>query len=451
MVIEKKIYTESLWLKFLPNYFKKKIANRPNLQKIVSNINWLFFDQVLRMGVGLFVGVWVARYLGPSDYGLLNFAMAFTALFGVFAVLGLNRIVVREIVKHPKLTNELLGSSFGLKSIGGAIAFILSVFAIVLLRPNEPLTIALVALIAGGFIFQSITVIGLYFQSQVQSKYTVYATTSSFIIISIIKVILILSKAPLIAFATIGLIEIILSSLFLIIVYTYNHHSIKNWVFRKNRAKELLKDSWPLLLSGMAIMIYRRIDQVMLGQMIGEYSVGIYSAAVRISEVWYFVPVIVSTSLYPRFIELYDLDKKVYLRKLIKVMSLFFWIFLIMACMVFFFSRYIVSLLYGAKYIESAAVLSIHIFSGILVSTGVILGHRYILRNQQRFLLYATMVGAIVNILSNLILIPSYGAKGAAIATLISSAISPIFVAVFLDRSVGVIYFKSVFNLRLWR
>ena len=452
-MIKEDFYKKPLWLEFLPGFLKKKIANRPNLQKIVSNINWLFFDKALRMGVGLFVGVWVARYLGPSDYGLLNFAIAFTALFGAFAVLGLDGIVIREIVKYPKLTNEILGSSFGLKLIGGVIAFIISLIAIFLLRPNEPLTIVLVALIAGGFIFQSINVIDLYFQSQVESKYTVYAQNSAFIIIAIVKIILILSKASLIVFAAVGLIEIILASLFLIIAYTYNHQSIKNWVFRKNRAKELLKDSWPLFLSGIAIIIYMRIDQVMLGQMLDEYSVGIYSAAVRISTVWYFVPMLVVNSVYPLIIKLQGSNKDLYYARLQKLFTLLVWMSIAIGLTITFMAKFIIIKLYGLPYAFSADVLIIHIWAGVFVSLGVVSGKWLLLENLQRYSFYRTLAGAVSNIILNLWLIPKYGVKGAAFATLMSQFVAAYCFDAFVPimRRIFIMKTKSFFWAGLLR
>jgi O-antigen/teichoic acid export membrane protein len=439
-----------VWLELLPLFLKNRIKGRPILQKIISNINWLLFDRVLRMGVGLFVGVWVARYLGPEKFGIINYSLALVGLFGAFAGLGLDSIVVRDIVKSPTEKNSLMGTAFVLKLLASIFSFLLCAITIYFLKDDFLIRISVI-IVAGALVFQSLDIIRVWFGSQIKSKYIVIAQDSAFIIVSSIKVFFLVSKAPFIFFVGAILGEIILASVGLLLCYRLTHESVFKWKFKLNIARKLLVDSWPLMLSTFAVVIYMRIDQIMLAQMLGEHSVGIYSAAVKISEIWYFIPMIVSTSLYPRFIELYGLDKEIYTKKLVKVMSLFFWISLVVASIVFLFSTHIISILFGTEYIAAASVLSIHIFAGIIVSTSVIFGQRYILKNQQKISLYGTVVGAIMNIILNFILIPTYGVKGTAIATLISYFVPTIFVAIFFDRSVGVIFLKSFFNLRVWR
>ncbi|MCR4321033.1 MAG: oligosaccharide flippase family protein, partial [Candidatus Brocadiaceae bacterium] len=143
-----------------------------SLQNILVNTGWLFADRILRMGVGLFVGVWVARYLGPEQFGLYSYALAFVSLFGAFATLGLDGIVVRDIVRDPACKYETLGTAFVLKLIGGSLTFLLVIIAISLLRPHDRLTHWLVGITAVGMIFQAFDTIDFWFQSQVKSKYT---------------------------------------------------------------------------------------------------------------------------------------------------------------------------------------------------------------------------------------------------------------------------------------
>lgn len=173
----------------------------PKLLKVAANASWLFADRFLRMGVGLVVGVWVARYLGPEQFGLYNYAIAFVSLFSAFATLGLDNIVVRDLVRDPTCRDEILGTTFALKLIGGIFTLLLTVGIISLLRPNETLTHWLVGIIAVGMIFQAFDAIDFWFQSQTQSKFTVYARSTGFLLITIVKLILIWMQAPLIAFA----------------------------------------------------------------------------------------------------------------------------------------------------------------------------------------------------------------------------------------------------------
>ena len=439
-----------VWLKLLPLFLRTRIKGRPVLQKIISNINWLFFDKVLRMGVGLFVGIWVARYLGPEKFGIINYSLALVGLFVALAGLGLDSIVVRDIVKSPSEKKIVLGTAFILKVVSSISSFLLCVIVVYFLK-NDFLIRISVIIIAAGMVFQSLDTIRFWFESQIKSKYVVVAQNLAFLIFACIKVVFLVNKAPFIFFVWAILGEMIIASFGLLVCYQVMGGNVFSWKFKFSVARKLLVDSWPLMLTVFAGFIYMRIDQIMLAQILGEHSVGIYSAAVKLTEIWYFIPTIVATSLYPRFVELYDFDKKTYMRKLLKVMSLFFWMFLIGAIIVFFFSTKIISILYGAKYVEAVPVLSIHIFSGIMISTSIIFAHRYILRNQQKISLYGTIIGALTNISLNLMLIPCYGVKGAAIATLISCFVPTIFVAIFFDRSVGVIFFKSIFNLTLWR
>ena len=152
------------WIRFLPESVQQRMSGRHNLQAILGNSTWLFLDKIIRMGVGLIVGVWVARYLGPGQFGLLNYAMAFTALFGAVATLGLDGIVIRELVKSSERRDVILGSAFVLKLMGASIAFLSIMVAITVMRPGQTLTFWVVGLSASALIFQSLNVIDLLFQ-----------------------------------------------------------------------------------------------------------------------------------------------------------------------------------------------------------------------------------------------------------------------------------------------
>jgi len=155
--------------------------------KLFKNISWLFYDKIIRILGGLLVGIWVARYLGPGDFGVLNYALAYTALFKIFANLGLDQIIIREIVKKPKLTPYLLGTAFGVKLAGGLVAITLIAVSLFFMEMNA-LTKIVVMVIAAGFIFQSLDVIDFYYQSQVLSKYVVIARNIAFILYILLKV-----------------------------------------------------------------------------------------------------------------------------------------------------------------------------------------------------------------------------------------------------------------------
>jgi PST family polysaccharide transporter len=291
------------WIRFLPEIFRTKFEGRHVLQKTVGNTFWLLADNIIRMGVGLLVGVWIARYLGPTQFGILNYSIAFVALFSTFATLGLDSIVVRNLVRDPACKDEILASAGALKLAGGLATVLLAVGSILVLRPEDTLVHWMVGIIAAGTVFQSLDTIDFWFQSRIESQYTVYAKNSAFLIISVIKIILLLLSAPLIAFAWAGLVEIVLGSIGLLVVYRQKGYDIKAWRARAALAKSLLTDSWPLIFSGVAISIQAYIDQVMLGEMVGDAEVGQYSAALRIISVFGFIPMIIQSSVAPAITE----------------------------------------------------------------------------------------------------------------------------------------------------
>jgi PST family polysaccharide transporter len=272
----------SIWIKYLPDFMRDRVADRQNLQKLIGNTGWLFADRILRIGIGMVLGVWIARYLGPDQFGLFNFAGAFVALFSIFATLGLDGIMIRELVRNPQHKAEILGTAFTLKLIGSGVVLVSAVTAIWILRPADFLVHRLVAIIAAGTIFQSLDTIDFWFQARVESRFSVYARSSAFLLVSALKVILILQDAPLIAFAWAGTIELILASLGLAIAFRTSGQHPLQWRLKSQRVWQTLKECWPLALSGVAVMLYMKIDQVMLGEMLGNKTVGVYSAAIRI-------------------------------------------------------------------------------------------------------------------------------------------------------------------------
>ena len=432
------------WTKYLPHLFRRRLEGRHNLQKIISNTGWLLMDKVVRMGVGLIVGVWIARYLGPEQFGILNYATAFVALFATIATLGLDGIAVRDIVREPGNKNDILGTVFILRLTGGLATLFFTSVTIYALRSADALTRWLVAIIAAGTVFQAFDVIDYWFQSQVQSRYTVVAKNAAFLLTALLKVFLLFVKAPLMAFAFAGLIEIILGATGLVIAYRSRGQFLISWRWNPSWAKRLLKDSWPLILSGMVIMVYMKIDQVMLGIMIGDRAVGIYSAAVRISEVWYFIPTIVASSVYPALIKAYHLSERNFYEKLQTIMGYFFWGNLLLSLIIASLSSKLVALLYGPSFSDSTAVLEIHIYSGIIVSMSIIFSVKYIIDGTTKINFYGAFSGAITNVVLNLWLIKTLGPKGAAIATLISYAVPIVVLSVLFDKRIGIAFIEAI-------
>jgi len=259
-----------------------KLFEHKGFKKYFFNTGWLMADKVLRLFVGLFVGVYVARYLGPEKFGILNFAMSFVALFGAFAKLGLDNIVVRNAVQDPESRDDLLGTAFGLRMIGGLVLLAV-VFGAIQLTDSDPLTQLIVMVIAAGHVLQAFQVIEFYFHSQVMARLASIARISGLITSAVIRLALIWSEASLVWFAWVVVVEHGLKGLVLAGLYIRQQLPMWHWRFRFGQAKLLLRDSWPLILSGLVVMVYMRIDQVMIKMMLDNRAVGNYAAAVRLS------------------------------------------------------------------------------------------------------------------------------------------------------------------------
>ena len=392
--------------------------------KYFKNTSWLFFEKILRMFVGLFVGIWVARYLGPERFGLFSYAQSFVGLFVAIATLGLDGIVVRELVKDESRTNELIGTAFYLKLIGAILTLLVLVIA-TQFTSNDRYTNLLVFIIASTTIFQSFNVVDMYFQSKVLSKYVVFSNIISLFISSIVKITLILINAPLVAFAWAILFDSIVLALgFIYFFLKYSISEIKKIKFNKTIAISLLKDSWPLILSGVVISIYMKIDQVMIQEMLGNEAVGQYAAATRLSEIWYFIPTVVASSLFPAIVNAKRQSEELYYDRLQKLFDLVVWIAITIALPMTFLSDMIVNMLYGEQYNQVASVLMIHIWASIFVFLGVVSGNWFINENLQLLAFWRAFYGMIANIFLNLLLIKKYGIQGVAMATLISQIIA---------------------------
>lgn len=418
---------QALWLRYLPKRLRAKIEHRPNLQKIMGNTGWLFFDKILRMGMGMLVGVWVARYLGPEQFGLFNYTTAIVALFTAIATLGLNSIVVRDLVKHPEDASVTLGTAFLLQLIGGVMATVAAVITVSIMRPNDATPRIIVAIVGSVMVFKSSDVIRYWFEARVQSKYTVWVENAAFLIFAAIKVGLILATAPLLAFVWVVLAEAVLVAVLLLLIYTQQGNRLGAWRCHYARTQSLLQDSWPLILSGLAAMLYMRIDQIMLGQMLDDTAVGIYSAAVRISEVWYFIPMTIIPSIFPTIMAAKNKDSQLYYKNFKRLFDIMAILALSLAIPLSFGAEWITTLLYGPQFTESAKVLIIHIWGSLFVFSGLASSRWFIIENLQRYTLYRTLAGCATSLLLNYILIPQHGPIGAAWASVISQALASVF------------------------
>jgi O-antigen/teichoic acid export membrane protein len=392
----------------------------------------MFAEQMMRMLAGLLVGIWVARYLGPAQFGLFSYAVAFAALFSSIAKLGLDSIMVRDLVREPAQRDIYMGTAFWLK-LAGSLAM-LGVIGIALqLTTSDSTTRLYIFIIASGAIFQPFEVVDFYFQSKVLSKFVSICKLIQLTISSLIKIFLIYIDSGLFWFVIVSLIDQITLAATLYLAYRYQKIGMYFKHFNRHVAKKLLIDSWPLVLSGLAVMIYMRTDQIMIKEMLGEKEVCLYSAATRISEIWYFVPILITNSIFPAILNVKK-DSPKYLFRLRVLFSVLVWIGILVAAITAFIYDWLIIFLYGQDYQQAGQVLMIHIWGGIF-------------ENLQRYALYRTLLGASVNIALNFALIPKYGILGAAIGTVVAQSVAALFFDI-LTAKTRVLFFtklKSIF------
>lgn len=426
----------------LPDFIRKKLEGRQTLQRVIKNSGWMFCDKVFRMGVGFIVAVWVTRYLGPERFGLLSYAVAFVSLFAAIANLGLYGIVVRDIVRYPEERDTIIGTALFLKCIGGILCLVFAVVIILLVRRGDDQVHWLVGIIAAGMIFQSFDVFDFWFQSQLQSKYTSFANIPGFIIMTTFRVVLIMSGATLVMFAWAAFLDLVLAGAGLLTAYHLTTRRIGRLRVRKKWAGSLLSDSWPVIFAGLMLMVYSRIDQVMIGQMLDEKSVGLYAAAVKLAEFWYFFPALILNSILPSIVAAKEAGKEIYDRRLQQLFDLMALISYVFVLPLVFFSHKIMVFIYGGAYAEAAPILTVYVISGIFVFIGYAREYWVTVENITRFSMYSTAVGAVINVALNLVLIPVYGNLGAAYATLASLAMAGYLVNAFHGRT------RAIFRLQ---
>ena len=419
-------------------------------QKYVKNTSWLLAGKLLSLVVGFII----ARYLGPYAFGDLSFADAFAALFAAVGTLGLDSFIIREIIQHPDKRDEILGTSLVMRLAANAVLIPLAILTYLAFRQlstneTEVSLALLIAFCSSAALFKSFNIIDSYFQSQVASKYVVHVQNVCLVLSTGVKIALIYNHAPVLYFAGALVFDSAILALGLLFIYKRKQLHLHTWTFNWVRAKSLIQQSWPLILTAVMISVYMKIDQVML-KSAGSKIVGIYSAAARISESWYFIPVAIVTSVFPAIIHARKTDIERYHKRLQNLYDLLVAISLPVAIMVSIFADQIIHLLYGNPYQGAGILLSIHIWSGIFVFLGSASSQFLLAEGFTLISFSRTAFGALVNVVLNLWLIPIYGALGASIATLIAYASSTFFIlAVPHTREQGLRMLKSLFLISI--
>lgn len=391
---------------------------------VAQNVAWLFADRLQKLVIGLTVGIWLARYLGPESFGQLSFAIALVAIVASFAGLGLDLVVVREVVKRPAAKHVLLGTAFWVRTGGALISVIVALALAAVLLPVHSPEFFLIVLVGISLLAKPFDVIDFFFQSQVQSKYAVLAKGAGYFLATALRVTFILIGAPLLAFGLLVSIEGVLTAIALYLFYAKQGHAVSRWRFRPKVAWSLLKAGLPGVGSAISVVLYLKLDMVMLGKLASAHELGNYAVAVRLSEVTYFLPVIITASVLPSLVELRRDDSREYSRKLQVLYDLMLATGLMLVLPFSLLAPSIVALLYGPSYELAGEVLRLYSWSFVFIALSVTTGKWLYAENLIPYNFYLQSIGAVANVSLNLFLIPSFGAKGAALATLVSYAVA---------------------------
>ncbi|MBL4941094.1 MAG: flippase [Colwellia sp.] len=401
----------------------------------IKNTGWLVGEKVLSMLLVLLVNIFVARHLGPESFGLLNYLLAVIALLIPLSSLGLNAIVTRELVvlKHTSLS--IMTTVTAIRFLGGLLASIILItclyFGVFSRLQGKYWAIILLSL---ANVLVAFHVIDFWFQAKVQSKYIVKVRFISVVLISSVKLILVYFKAPLTAFIWASAVESVLLSIGFIAIYKIKKGDFELLSFDFSYGMSLLKQSKWLVLSGVASIIYLKIDQVMLSEMVSTTETGIYSVASRMSEVWYFFPTALVASFFPALIKLKEESTIKYQQNLQRLCDVLFFGALIIAILITLIADKLIIVLYGEQYTQAGTILALHVWAGVFVFMRALLSKWLLAEHLLIFSFVTHGVGAIINVGLNLWLIPLYQGKGAAIATVISYAFASYFV-LFFHRS----------------
>jgi O-antigen/teichoic acid export membrane protein len=405
--------------------------------RLLANLNWLFADKVLRLVGGLVIGIWIARYLGPERFGVLNYALAFVALFGAVAKLGIDQVVIRDVTKSPEQEGAILGTVFALKLVAALMLSMSVIPAAWLVQNGDGSFTVLVAVIALGMIFNVFDAYDIYYQAHVLSRFAVMARSAAFLFFSVIRVMLILGAYPVVYFAAASTLELALGGAILFCLYKRRQDAGPKWHFNREIMVSLLKDGWPLIVSSALVVLHTRIDQVMIGQMLTHADVGIYSVAVRLSETWLFFPMIIVQTVTPYLMRLRDTNPAYYQVRLLQLYSLMFWLGAFVGLGTIFFGDFFVTLLFGEQYRAAFLPLVLTIWTGIFISQALARSLWMIGENMQGYRLANNLIAVPMNIALNWFLIPQYGVVGASAASLASIGIST-WIVPFLFKSMRV-------------
>lgn len=386
--------------------------------KVMQNASWMIIGRIYQMGLAFAVSLLTARYLGPSNYGLINYAASFSSFFSTFCVLGINSIIVKNFIDYPSEEGKTIGSAIGIRMISSACSVVLMLVATFFLDRGERTTHIVVLLLGLGMMPQVFDTLNYWFQAKLQSKYAAMASSVGYTVMMAYKITLLILKKNVIWFAASSSIEylVIAGCLY----YNYKKHKGPALSFSWRKVKELLSSSHHFILVSLMISIYGSTDKLMLKQMMSETEVGFYSTAVALCGIWCFVLAALNDSMYPVIVEAFDSDIKLFERRCKQLYAIVFYVSIFASTIYTIFAKYMVVILYGTDYLPAVTPVRIVTWYIAFSYLGDARNVWVISYNCQKHLKYLYVGSAITNIALNYLLIPVLGVSGAALASVIT-------------------------------
>ena len=398
--------------------------------KEVKNAGWIIGCKIVQMFISFFVSLLTARYLGPSNYGLIGYASAYIAFFASFCTLGINSIIIKDFVEDPDGEGTAIGSALILRMISSILSALTIIGLVAIIDRNEPQTILIVALCAIAVPFHIFDTLNYWFQAKYQSKIPSIATLIAYIVTAIYKIILLITGKDVRWFALATAVDYICIAIVLLIAYKkYNGPKLK---FSKNKSRNLLKNSKHFILAGMMVAIYGQTDKLMLKQMLSETAVGYYSVATSICSIWVFILSAVIDSINPTIFRLNEKNEEQFNRKNKQLYAIVFYLSVFVSLMFTLFGGLAVKILYGQAYLPAVNPLRIITWYTAFSYLGVARNAWIVSKGKQKYLKYLYISAAILNVVFNLIFIPLWGASGAAFASLLTQIGTSIILPCFI-------------------
>jgi len=378
----------------------------------------MFFEQGLKIFSIIILGIYIARYLGPNQFGILSYAIAISTIFMAISRLGMESILVRALVDKVEQRGVYMGTAFRLMLVSAVISFALMGAGLYFFESNKDLVLYTL-IISTGLFFQSFMVIDYNFQSQVNSKYSAISKSIALLLGALAKLILVYLNADIlwivIAFSS----DYILAAIFLVVMHAVRKQELFLFKYNSKVAKEFVRSAWPLMLSALTIILYMRVDQIMIKSMLGIEQLGIYSAVARVYEGWLMFAVILSTSLLPAIIKSKNQSKDIYEKRLAYLFSFVFWSSIFVSILITIIGHDFINLMFGSAYLEGSHVFIIMMWSSSFAALGSVTARYLVAENMERKVAVRTFVALIINVILNYTLMPIYGIEGAAISTLV--------------------------------